>query len=501
MIDGLCFVGRNPATGLELTPEALIADLDRRGVDAALGVPYRAIFGDRNEGEAEITEWARRFSGRLLPTAVWVGPRREAGRDSGRLKRLHRSGVRVLAVIKQPSYYEPDFRSLALKLELQEVSRLGWSLLAGVTCGRDLTELAETAKGLKLPILVRFMGGRMYQASAEITAWLESSARVRIDVSNLTQTALLKKWVAVYGAKRFFFASGAPEHISGCGQAVLESAGLLDSDLEKIRHGNLSTLLGLKVQKQRRPIPAAAAAIVSMPKIDTHWHTGGWNLDEPGRDPAIWASVWKRWNIRFGIFSSVRALNGDLEAGNAENFEAVSRLPGAHGLVVVDPTRPEISLREIRRYAKHPRMAGLKTIQDLYGLKLDAAEYRPLLDAARKGDWTVMAHKPGMAEAAARNPRVRFVAAHMTLGRSAGLTGRRNIWLDLATSHADAHETRLPQLVQKAGVKKILFASDAPLMDPAWTAGKIADACLPAAALKRIFYQNALDAFPALKRK
>ncbi len=500
MIDGLCFAGRNPATGIEMPIDVLAADLDRRGADAAIVVPYHAIYYDRHEGEDRLIASAACLGGRVLPAAVWVGPRHAASDESTRLRGLHKRGVRVLAVLKSPGYYETSFKSLALESCLKQAAKLGWIILAGVLDGSDLMDLAMTTKGLELPILVRFMKGRAYRSAGEITALLDSSKNFMFDVSCITQSGLLKKWVATYGASRFFYASGTPENISGSGQAILESSGLAGSDLERIRHSNLAAHLGTMKKAVRSVQPAISVADAAMPKVDTHWHTGGWNLDEPGRSPILWKQSWKRWNIQKTIFSSIRALNGDLEDGNAENFKIVSGLPGAFGLVVVDPTRLELSLREIERYAGHPRMVGLKTIQDLYGFGLDHVRYAPILKSAARGNWTIMAHKPGMAAAAGRHPKVRFVAAHMTLGRSEGLAAKRNVWLDLATSHADADETRLPELIRLAGSDKILFASDAPLMDPSWTLGKLADAGIARSVLKQILYDNALNAFPQLKR-
>lgn len=500
MMDGLVFVGRNPATGLELDPADWAHSLDRRGVDAAVAVAYDGIYCDRDEGDAAVIRLAERYPGRVIPATAWVGPRHHAPDEAARFERLHRKGVRVLAALKHPAYYSVDFRSTALQQALKLAQKYGWAFLAGIENAQDLTDVAAAVRGLRLPVLIRWMRGRSYQSAGEATAVLKDIPHVLFDAGSLTQTALLKKWVQRFGAKRFFYASGSPGEISEAGQAVVESAGLSLPALQAIRHDNLCRVLGEKSHARRKVIPSVPDALARLPKIDTHWHTGGWNLDEPGKDPGVWAQIRDRWRIEKSVFSSIRALNGDLERGNDENFKIVRRIRGAYGLVVVDPTRAELSIRQIRQYARDPRTVGIKTIQDLYDLTLDHSAYAPILKEAVRWGLTCMAHKPGMAAAAKRLPRLRFVCAHMTLGRAHELLRLKNVWLDLATSHADAHETRLPELVRAAGPGRILFASDAPLMDPAWTLGKVAAAGLNVPTLKRIFYQNALNAFPKLKR-
>jgi hypothetical protein len=167
-------------------------------------------------------------------------------------------------------------------------------------------------------------------------------------------------------------------------------------------------------------------------------------------------------------------------------------------LIVVNPRQAERSLAEIAKYSPDRRFVGLKTIQDFYGLRLDDPLYRPFVEAARElGDMPVMAHLPGMAEAARRAPDVGFIAAHSTW-RHRELADLPNVWFDIATSTAVEAESDIADLVAAVGPERVLFSSDAPLMDPAWTLGKLALLDLPAEALEAIFRRTALTAFPRL---
>ena len=79
------------------------------------------------------------------------------------------------------------------------------------------------------------------------------------------------------------------------------------------------------------------------------------------------------------------------------------------------------------------------------------------------------------------------------------MSGEDNIYFDIATSHNDAAETQLDRFIKEVGADRILYATDAQLMHPAWTLGKIAGINLSDNELKKIFMMNALRAFPKLK--
>jgi uncharacterized protein len=208
----------------------------------------------------------------------------------------------------------------------------------------------------------------------------------------------------------------------------------------------------------------------------------------------------ERYSVRFAITSSARALSDDLIAGNQETAAFLERESRARGLIVVNPLRPECSLAELERWRAHRGFVGVKTIQDFYGLSLDSAHYRPILERLTGlGDLPLMAHLTGMKEAAAAYPGVHFVAAHSTW-RHRDLAHLPNVWFDIATSTALVHESDLADLIEAVGVERVLFSSDTPLMDPAWTLGKLALLDLPASSLEMILSANALRAFPRLSR-
>ncbi len=191
-------------------------------------------------------------------------------------------------------------------------------------------------------------------------------------------------------------------------------------------------------------------------------------------------------------------MNYDLAMGNEEMFKLIAKDARLYGLVVVDPTRIDETFQQMDRYSNHPKCVGIKTIQDLYGFGLDHSFYRPILEKAEEKNLPVMAHIPGMLEAAQKFPKLTFVCAHSTFERVKHIFKCPNVYFDLATSHNDVSETKLERFIAEAGEDKIIFASDGPLVDPSWTLGKLASSNIRPAQLDKILFSNALRAFPRL---
>ncbi len=274
------------------------------------------------------------------------------------------------------------------------------------------------------------------------------------------------------------------------------AARLPEADRQAVLTGNLRRLFGLP--PGRVAPPPAWAPLLARPKIDTHWHTSGWNLIEPRLSPADLSAEFDAFGYRLVVSNSIRALNDDILAGNAETAALCAGDARVRGLVVVDPRRPAETLAELERWWPDRRFVGAKTIQDFYGLTLDDAAYAPILDwLARHPEWPLMAHLPGMAAAARAHPGLRFVAAHSTW-RWRDLAPLPNVHFDIATSTALRAETDIAALIAGVGAERVVFSCDGQLMSPAWTLGKLASLDLDEATLETVLNRAALLAFPRL---
>jgi predicted TIM-barrel fold metal-dependent hydrolase len=129
---------------------------------------------------------------------------------------------------------------------------------------------------------------------------------------------------------------------------------------------------------------------------------------------------------------------------------------------------------------------------------LDASGYQRIFEHVRSLlDWPVMAHIPGMKEAATRFPDLHFICAHSTWDyRDLALLS--NVWFDIATSTPLRDESDIAGLIEVVGAGRVLFSTDGQLINPAWTLGKLASLDLSEDDLDMIFLKNAVKAFPRL---
>ena len=499
MIDGGIFLGRNPRNGRSLAAADILRHLDAQGAGPGIVSSYKAVFFDDREGNEEVMRLARRHPERVIPAVTFNARRFDASADGGYLSGLRERGARVFGVYAEPCYYDVEWASPLLMAAVREAASLGYVIQFGVKNERDLAEVLRLYSDVKAPVLVRWMGGGAYRALAESIHAARTLPNFYFDTASLTGAGMIAHFAGAAGADKLYWASNAPEQFAMAGRFVLEASGVDAKEKDRILSGTLASILGVRPADKKSPVSALFRKFSAIPKIDTHWHLEHWNLIEPGKDEKGFAAVLKQSSVRKAVFSSIRALNGEMAEGNRAAFRFASQNRGIFALVVVDPTLPKASLAEIRRYAKHKRCAGVKTIQDLYRLGLGDAEYAPILRAAEQNDLTVMAHLPGMAEAAQKNPGLRFVAAHATYARAKNLFALPNVYFDLATSHRNVSETSFERFLAGAGEGRLLFASDAPLIHPAWTAGKLAEAGFSTGTLRRIFWENARKAFPRLR--
>lgn len=499
MIDGGVFLGRNPVTGAALEPEQLIAFMNRYSIASAVAAHYKSIFFDYKEGNQDLLRIAKKYPSRIIPAAVINPNGFDMANDAAYIPGLRKAGFRILGFYKTPRYYEVDFSNFLLRGIAEKAAKAGLIIQLGIENAADLSKICDHFGHLKSPVLIRFMNGRGYPVLAETIHAVQSHPHFLFDAGSFTSSGTIAHLAGTLGAKRLYFSSNIPEAFPFTSHGLLQTSGAGEGALRQICGGTLAKTLSVKTPKiNPRPMGTYLEDSFSLPKIDTHWHTGGWNLLEPLKKFEDFEPELKRFNIRKIIVSSIRALNYDVAEGNRSVFELAGKNPRVYGLVVVDPTRLDMTLAEIKKYAKHPKCVGVKTIQDFYGLDLDHDNYRPILESAEKHRLTVMAHIPGLLNAARRCPRLTFVCAHSTHGRVSPMYGTPNIYFDIATSHHDPVETGFEQFFEKAGIDRILFSSDGPLISPAWTLGKLAGFDLTQGAQEKIFRQNALRAFPRL---
>lgn len=238
-----------------------------------------------------------------------------------------------------------------------------------------------------------------------------------------------------------------------------------------------------------------------MKKIDVHAHLGAWT-SPASNGVAAMLTLMRRYEIERAILSSARSLLVAMEAGNREVQATVEAHEEFLGYVYIDPTHPDASVAEVERYAAHPRFVGVKSRPEYHGLRLDAPEYRPALEAAAAHRMPALIHywhprPPSEHIALAEELDLPIILAHVG-GESwkvcaEAAAGHRNIYLDYACSRADAG--KIEHGLAHAGADQIVFGSDMMLIHPAWTMGMYLSAEITDADREKIFRTNAMRLF------
>ena len=494
-IDGGVFFGMDATNGLGNAGDACFDRLERFDVDAVLAVPFRAGRFDIFEGNRELLA-AAEADPRIVPVPA-INPA-SLDLEGTYLDELTASGVRAVGLFPNLFFGAWNWSTYSVERFVRAAGRRGLVVQIGLQNADELGEVVRHLSGTGTNILVRWLAGSGYRLTADMVAAGRDCNNLFFDVGTTTQSGGVDFLVSRLGADRLFVASNAPLSLEGCAHFLVSATRLDARDRAMIRCGTVGRLLGLEIDDAPEGEVSSWRDLVERPKVDTHWHTSGWNIVEPRIDIKSMREDFDRFNYRLVATSSIRALCDDLSVGNAETRDFCDADPRVRGYVVVNPLQIDASIAEIDTYAGDPRFVGVKTIQDFYGLSLADPQYAPILEYARERDLTVMAHLDGMATVAERYPELRFIAAHGTW-RPSEYSSLPNVYVDIATSSPLRRHVDLELVVKSVGPDRVIFSTDGQLMSPAWTLGKLASTDLDAGLLEKIFCRNAFNALPRLR--
>lgn len=474
--------------------------MEKSSTTGALFCSYRALYDDMYAGNEETLGIAKSHKG-LVPLAVINHLHFDTSTDY--LARLKKMGAK--GFLFAPSLQYGSTKPVNFRLGVQRAAKIGLPLQIAIASPEEFSDAFEATKGTQVPVLIRTLGGGAYKLMTDFIAAARERKNLYFDVGSIVPNGGIAYLAKVIGLQRLYFSSNAPANIERSTHLLIEAApDLTEKEKKQILSGNLSRLFLKKSAAGTLRMRDEDLQELSRPKIDTHWHSDGWDILEPAKGLENISRFIDRFGYRAVCVSSITALNYDLEQGNERLLEAINKDSRLFAYIVIDPLRIDQSLELLSRYASHPKVVGLKTIQDHYDLKLDDPQYAPLLEWASKNRFPVMAHLRGMGNAARRFRDVQFIAAHSTLGRIhqlADVEGKipNNIYFDIAVSHSSRSETNLKGLAKAVGANRILYSADGPLMSPAWTIGKVIDAGFDAATKDKIYLRNALTLLPKLE--
>jgi hypothetical protein len=171
---------------------------------------------------------------------------------------------------------------------------------------------------------------------------------------------------------------------------------------------------------------------------------------------------------------------------------------------VADPTDLESTRDELRRATGAPGVVGVKVHGEWSGTPTASRAMADLFELLARYGRPVKIHNAGdgwdeaLGAIARRHPRLPIVVAHGGLG-TPSVEGARlaashdKVYLEWSSSFA--HLATVRRALAIAGPDRLLWGSDAPLLDPAFVLGTYRDAGLPADAEDRVFWTNAATLF------
>ncbi|HEV8534604.1 MAG TPA: amidohydrolase family protein [Candidatus Limnocylindria bacterium] len=474
----------------ECTYEDLADSRARHGIRCVLVRERAAVSVSRAYGRDRL-ERAIAHDASMLPVAtatISVG-----GDLVGDLRAWAAAGARAVWV--EPT--EPwSTQSEAARQALASAATPGLPLLIPHRASGDASAIGALTVELGVPVV---LVGVHYARYADAFAAAQRYPHLRFETSSLATYRAIDVAAAAIGHERILFGSGMPARTPASALNAVLLSGLGPSQQEAVLAGNASRLFGIS----RGPVDLRAPRLPARAlDVHTHFFPSPWPVPQVS-DGELPARL-RAFGIRATISSSVPALLGDLENGNARAVTASVAASGQLAYLVADPNDLDAARGHLRRWLSAPGVMGVKVHCHYAGCQTDSDRVRALFGVLAEHGRPVKIHNMGpgweaaLLAVARRHPKLPIVIAHAGLGIPSAsaatvVANADRVYVELSSSLADIRECR--SLVSAIPPERLLFGSDAPLMDPGFVLGTYQDLGLEPDVLDRVFWDNAVALF------
>ena len=488
MIDILGRIPRGP-DGLD----RLLGESRRAGISTVLAHADGAL-SFTTTGNREVLDASARAGSTLLPIAV-IAPERSTDPDV-EIMRLAAAGFVGFRLGSVPWQGSPAVPSVATDRLLRSVARTGLPLFVAIERWGDSSAIGERTEKLGIPVILI---GAHYNTIVDDLAAADRFPHLRLDTSSLAHFGAIERVVRVIGAERLLLGTGLPHRAPRGPINAVASAFIPDEARRAILGGNAARLFGLEAAVIEPPAP-----IVANGAIDVHVHLPPTPWDVPDMAPAALLDALEPYGIGRVIASSVQAIIGDASAGNAAIVVACAADDRQRGYLVADASDLEGTREQLRRWGGAPGIAGVKVHCQWSGHATGSSQIQALFELLADHGRPVKIHVDGadweeaLLALARRHPALPIIAAHAGPGAPHAGVGRvaaqtDNVYVELASSFAALDTVR--ELAQTVPPGRLLFGTDAPLLEPAFALGTYADAGLTPATHPAVFRESAIDLF------
>lgn len=232
IIDANTLFGFWPYRQVDLSPEHLLAGMDRHGVARAATLSARGILYDATAGNDETLALCQREP-RFLPVGT-VDPRRP-GNYGEEIARRAREGFRLFHLFPEHQAWQAD--QPAARRLLAALDAAGMAVMLSGPPGI----VAGACRGLSVPVILA--GAHTYTLS-DVQVALEECPNLYLETRLLHGPDVLAGLVRQFGAERLIYGSGAPLLYMASSLGLVQHAAITEAERTAILGGNLARLLG-----------------------------------------------------------------------------------------------------------------------------------------------------------------------------------------------------------------------------------------------------------------
>jgi predicted TIM-barrel fold metal-dependent hydrolase len=468
--------------------ETVVTERDRHGIRISLVRHRTALLGESSLGNAVLLDEIAGDPG-FAPVAVLAADRAEpddlAAALAGRVAAFWLEGRSAPG------------GGLSAEPVVRAAARTGRPLIVPISGWGSAAAIGAATAGLEVPVILT---GSHYTTSVEDLAAGRRYEHLHFDTSSLAHFRAIETFIRAVGAERVLFGSGSPFRAIQSSLNAVVAAAISDEDKRAILGGNAARLFDLPAEAVEVP------GLVRPPRaFDVHTHTGPmpWDVPDVG-DDALMPALVRDNATGHAVASSVLAIAADLEAGNRRAVEGCARNPGLLGYVVADPNDIEASREQLRRWGDAPGMVGVKVHTEWSKRHTGSPQIAALFNVLADHGRPVKIHNDGpdwdlhLLRIARDHPRLPIIIAHAGLGHPM-IEGAQiareadNIYAEMSSSFAQLPAVRA--FLRTIPPERMLFGTDAPLLDPAFVLGTYQDAEIPTADEDRVYWDNAARLF------
>jgi predicted TIM-barrel fold metal-dependent hydrolase len=471
---------------------ALVEETRRHGVRLALTSSLLAAQADLDGGNRLAVEAASDPANRL--GAIAVVSAKQPGSAAAVVAAAEAAGVLGYRLDGGVwSFPTPE----AVREVLRAVAPTGKPLLVplstvgGAMGFGEATAIGAATEGLGSAVIL--LGAHYIHVADDLRAAVRYP-HLYLETSALAHWRSVETAVALIGADRLLLGTGSPRRPGASAIEIVRLARIPDDAKRAILAGNAARLFGLPAG----PVDVTPPTLPAR-SWDSHTHHGPFIFDVPQVADADLVGELLTGPTSQAVASSAIGIFAAPAEGNDQAVAAAAN-GGPLGYVVADPHDLAFTEDQLRRHLGRTGMVGVKVHGEWSQLPTATPKMAALFDLLARFGRPVKIHNTGedwadaLLTIARKHPKLPIVIAHAGLGtpsiRAGELAaGTDNVYLEMCSSFASLTEVR--RLVATAPVERVLWGSDAPLLDPGFVYGTYADALLSPEATERVFWSNA----------